>query len=123
VNQSLLVFSGVMQSLKVNSENVSQQLNSALFATDLADYLVKKGIPFRQSHKIVGQLVRWGIEHHCPLPEIPLTVYQEFSAAFAEDVQAVFNWQQSIARRDLAGGTGPNSVRRQIQSAKKFLES
>ncbi|MCI0515729.1 argininosuccinate lyase [candidate division KSB1 bacterium] len=120
VQQSVLVFTGVIQSLKINSEQIQTRLDSALFATDLADYLVKKGVPFRQSHKIVGQLVRWGIEHHCPLPAIPLAVYQEFSAVFAEDVQSVFDWQQSIARRDLAGGTGPNSVRQQIQAAKKL---
>ncbi len=122
VADSLQVFTGVIESLKVNEDRMRARLDTGLFATDLADYLVKKGIPFRKSHHLVGQMVRWGIENQCSLDKIPFEVYEQISPVFERSLYQIFDWKQSIEARDISGGTGFNSVKQQIEQAKKLLE-
>jgi argininosuccinate lyase len=122
VSDSLQVFTGVIESIKVNEHRMKARLDSALFATDLADYLVKKGIPFRKSHHLVGQVVRWGIENQCVLDKIPFEVYEQISPVFERSLYEIFDWKHSIEVRDLPGGTGFNSVKQQIEEAKRLLE-
>jgi len=88
-------------------------------ATDLADYLVRKGIPFRDSHEIVGKSVAYGIEVGKDLSDMTLTELQKFSAIITEDVFDTLSLEGSIAARNHIGGTAPE----QVQTAAKELLS
>lgn len=84
-------------------------------ATDLADYLVRKGVAFRDAHEIVGKAVRYCIEHNCDLSTLELTVFQQFSPLISEDVYALLTLEGSVAARHHLGGTAPVQVRAAIQ--------
>lgn len=122
VNASLEIFASLVSSLKINESRMADALNSLLLATDVADYLTRKGMPFRKCHEIVGQLVKWALDRKCSLAEIPFGIYQEASPLFAKDVYQIFNWQRSLDQRNLVGGTGKKSVETQIQQAKALIQ-
>jgi argininosuccinate lyase len=117
----LPIAAGVVGTLEVNSEQMAAALDDALLATDLADYLVRKGIPFRQSHGLVGQAVRRAEALSVSLKELSLDEYQAISPAFAEDVYDVFDFQKSVEARATTGGTAPNAVRVQIVQARALI--
>jgi argininosuccinate lyase len=83
-------------------------------ATDLADYLVKKGLPFRDAHETVAHAVKAAISHQVDLSELPLAVLQGFNASIEKDVYQVLSLRGSLNARDILGGTAPNQVRSQI---------
>lgn len=83
-------------------------------ATDLADYLVKKGLPFRDAHEIVAHAVKAAISHQVDLSELPLQVLQGFNPNIEKDVYDVLSLHGSLNARDIMGGTAPNQVRQQI---------
>lgn len=83
-------------------------------ATDLADYLVRHGVPFRTAHDIVGQTVRAASERGCGLEELPLDILKSFSDVIESDVYEVLKLEGSVNARDHLGGTAPNQVRRQV---------
>jgi len=114
------VFTKVMETLTVRRERIEKDLDPMLWATDLADYLVTKGVPFRQAHKTVGAIVKHCLEHKQRLPDMPLDKLREFSPAFAADAAQVFSWQQALRHRDLPGGAGPNSLAAQLEQARKI---
>jgi argininosuccinate lyase len=87
-------------------------------ATDLADYLVRKGVPFRDAHEVVGKAVRYGIERNKDLAAMELRELQQFSATIGEDVFQVLSLEGSVALRDHLGGTAPHQVRAAIQRAR-----
>jgi len=117
----LPVAAGVISTLKVDGARICAALNDALLATDLADYLVRKGVPFRQSHHLAGQAVRRAEELDVPLGDLTLADYQAIHPTFAEDVYQVFDFQRSVEARDVEGGTAPSAVRAQIEQAKGLL--
>ncbi|MFT6102784.1 MAG: argininosuccinate lyase [Granulosicoccus sp.] len=90
-------------------------------ATDLADYLVRKGIPFRDSHEIVGKSVAYGIEVEKDLSDMSLEELQQFSSKITADVFDVLTLEGSVAARDHLGGTAPNQVRKAVVTAKELL--
>jgi len=90
-------------------------------ATDLADYLVRKGIPFRDSHEIVGKSVAYGIEKDKDLSEMSLSELQQFSAEISEDIFDVLTLEGSVAARDHIGGTAPAQVTKAAEAAKQRL--
>lgn len=92
-------------------------------ATDLADYLVRKGIAFRDSHEIVGKSVAYGIETNKDLSEMTLEELQGFSTEITADVFDVLTLEGSVAARDHIGGTAPNQVRLAVETAKLLLEA
>ncbi|MFO1368059.1 MAG: argininosuccinate lyase [Marinagarivorans sp.] len=92
-------------------------------ATDLADYLVRKGIAFRDAHEIVGKAVGFGVQTQKDLAEMTLAELQQFSSAINQDVFAVLTLEGSVAARDHIGGTAPNQVRFAIAQAKEELAS
>ena len=92
-------------------------------ATDLADYLVKRGTPFRDAHEIVGQAVALCIEKSCDLSQLSLDELRTFSNVIVEDVFAVLTLEGSVAARDHISGTAPNRVRAAIDRAKRSLEA
>jgi argininosuccinate lyase len=82
--------------------------------TDLADYLVKKGLPFRDAHETVAHAVKAAVSHQVDLSELPLSVLQGFNPAIEKDVFDVLSLRGSLHARDILGGTAPVQVRRQI---------
>ncbi|MCE2773736.1 MAG: argininosuccinate lyase [Burkholderiaceae bacterium] len=84
-------------------------------ATDLADYLVKKGLPFRDAHEIVAHAVKAASSHPCDLSELPLTVLQGFHPSIGQDVYPVLSLRGSLEARNTLGGTAPSQVQAQIQ--------
>jgi argininosuccinate lyase len=91
-------------------------------ATDLADYLVRKGVAFRDAHEIVGKAVRLAIDSRRDLSELELLELQQFSPVVENDVYAVLTLQGSVASRDLIGGTAPKRVREAVRQARLELE-
>ncbi|WP_298003225.1 argininosuccinate lyase, partial [Anaerolinea sp.] len=118
----LPVVAGVLRTLEIHPEKMRTALDPAILATDLADYLVRKGVPFRQAHAMVGQIVRRAHELNLPLNELPLKEFQKVSPLFEKDVQGVFDFEASIAHRNVPGGTSPAAVKIQLQQARQFLE-
>lgn len=122
VADALTVFTGVISSMKIKPDVMRSKMNDALFATDIADYLVKKGLAFRESHRIVGELVKLSIESKCDLSMLPIETYKRLVPLFENDVYEIFDWEHSINLRNIDGGTGKDSVRRQIKIAKHILK-
>ena len=126
---ALPVAAGVVRTLKVNAETMAAALDDAMLATDLADYLVRRGVPFRQSHELVGRAVRRAEALGVPLHELPLAEFQAItsatlstsSEAFESDLYAVFDHRRSVEARDSYGGTATAAVRQQIERARSVL--
>jgi len=119
---SIAVFTRVLRTLTVKAGKIENQLDPFLFATDLADYLVRKGLPFRKAHNVAGRIVAYCIERKKSLSDLPLSVFQSFHQLFNRDVHRVFSWEHALAKREVEGGTGRKSVLRQIASAEKILK-
>jgi argininosuccinate lyase len=121
LKMELPIVAGVIGTLAVNSERMAAALDDGMLATDLADYLVRKGTPFRESHGLVGQVVRRAEELAVSLKELGLDEYQAIHPAFTEDVYEALSFQRSVEARDTEGGTAPSAVRAQIEQAKVLL--
>ena len=117
----LPIAAGVIRTLEVNAAHMAAARDDALLATDLTDYLVSKGVPFRKSHHLVGQVVRRSQELGVPLRDLSLADFQGIHPVFAEDVLKVFDFHRSVEARDTEGGTAPVAVQTQIEHAKATL--
>jgi argininosuccinate lyase len=91
-------------------------------ATDLADYLVQRGLPFREAHEVVGRAVRLGLERGCPLQALPLADLRALSPLFGPDLVHAVSVEASLAARGVYGGTGPEAVGRALAEARALLE-
>mgnify|MGYP005838381901 FL=1 len=120
---ALPVTAAVLREMTVHADRMAATLSPDLLATDLADYLVRKGMPFRQSHHVVGQAVRRAEELGLPLHRLPLAELQAISPLFAADVEAVWEYERSVERRDSPGGTARAAVLAQIAQAQALLEA
>ena len=119
---TLEVFAGMMKTLRVNAERTRQAAEEGyILATDVADYLVRKGVPFRQAHTIVGKLVSYAWDRGKGLHQLDLGEYQRFSTLFKEDVYAI-TVESSIAARNILGGTAPQQVEAQLARARSIVE-
>ncbi len=115
-------FADMVPALTVNADAMYQAARKGFAtATDLADYLVRKGVPFRDAHEIVGKAVRYGVEQGKDLSEMSLEELQRFSAAIGEDVYQVLTLEGSVAARSHYGGTAPEQVRAQVARARQRL--
>lgn len=117
------VMTGLINSLTLRPDQMAQQLEPGLLATDLADYLVKKGVPFRQAHGLVGRVVQLAENNGVPITELSLDDFHSIDERFGEDVLSVLTVESSIGSRNVTGGTGKTAVQEQIQQAKQLLES
>ncbi len=117
----LPVVSAVVSTMTVNTAKLRAALGEELLATDLAEYLVRKGLPFRQAHHVVGRAVREAQAEGVVLSALPLEGLRALSPHFDEDVRDVFSFERSVAMRSTTGGTAPEAVRRQIAAAKALL--
>lgn len=121
LEMTLPVVAGVVRTLRANPERMRAALDEGMLATDLADYLVRHGVPFRQAHHIVGALVKHAEARGVPLSALDHADYAAVSEAFGEDVQEVLNFEHSVQAREIYGGTGPQAVREQLAKAKQIL--
>lgn len=120
---SLLAFADMVPALKPNLANMREAaFRGFSTATDLADYLVKKGLPFRDAHEVVGKAVALGVQLGKDLSELELAQLQNFSALITEDVFAVLTLEGSVAARNHIGGTAPNQVSAAIERARIRLD-
>jgi len=119
---TLGVMAGMVRTLKVRPENTSKAVERGyILATDLADYLVKKGETFRTAHEIVGKLVGYAAEKGKSFTELSTGEYKKFSSLFNEDVCKI-SIKSSLAARDVVGGTAPKRVRQALARARKIIE-
>jgi len=112
---------GGIKTAEFVAENLESAIDTQLFATDLADYLVKKGVPFRETHGVVGRLVRLAEEEGLPLSELSIDALQNEHEAFEEDVVEVFDWERSVEVRDTIGGTSLRAVQEQLEEVSAQL--
>jgi argininosuccinate lyase len=120
---TLDVFQAMLPGMQLNEERVSSLASeSQMLATDLADYLVGKGMPFREAHGIMRQLSRYCDDENVSLQDLPLAEYQKLSDLFQDDVYDI-TAESSAAARDNPGGTAPNRVAAALLEAKKMLEA
>ncbi|MGZ5260108.1 MAG: argininosuccinate lyase, partial [Burkholderiales bacterium] len=122
LTMSLTVFTELLGGLEVNRDAMRQAVQQGYAtATDLADYLVKKGVPFREAHEAVAQAVRHAENRGKDLSELPLSDLQEFSALIGDDVFDALTLEGSLAARSHIGGTAPVRVKQAIAKARKSL--
>ncbi|MDN6185030.1 MAG: argininosuccinate lyase [Tetragenococcus koreensis] len=121
---SLEIMSDMIKTMKINTTNMQQATEKDFSnATELADYLANKGIPFRQAHEIVGKLVLECIQQGSYLQDIPLKKYQEISSVIEADVYDKLSATTAVKSRNSAGGTGFDQVKAQIEKARKELQN
>ncbi|MES9840944.1 MAG: argininosuccinate lyase [Candidatus Thiodiazotropha endolucinida] len=122
VKGSLKVFADMVPAIKCRKEAMRQAtMQGFATATDLADYLVRKGIPFRDAHEVVGRAVAFGVAEGRDLSQMKLQELQRFSSEIEADVFDILTLEGSLAARDHIGGTAPNQVRRAIARARERL--
>lgn len=123
VKLSLNAFIPMIETMNIIPENMREAAAKGFInATDCADYLVRKGIPFRDAYKITGEIVRSCIENNLTLETFPLEKYKEFSPKFEEDIFESINLETCIMQRKVAGGPSPESVKAQIEYTRKKLK-
>ncbi len=122
VKQCLAVFAPMIDTMTVLTANMRRAAsNGFINATDCADYLVKKGLPFRSAYKITGTIVAECIAKHTTLEELPLEAYKAHSDLFDSDLYPEISLEACVEKRISAGGTGAQSVQKQIEFIESFL--
>ncbi|MGQ9545722.1 MAG: argininosuccinate lyase [Dehalococcoidia bacterium] len=118
---SLEVLAGMIRSLKVNTERISQVMKTDyILATDLADYLVQKGMPFREAHGVVAKLSEYAMNKGKNFRELSLKEFRRFSPLFGNDVYDI-TLESSVAARNVVGGTSPQQVEKALRRAKRLI--
>ena len=113
----------LMRRLVVNKNVLAEAAEGGgMLATELADYLVTRGVPFREAHSITGQIVRFSLEQHRPLQQLTLKDLRGFSARFGEDVLSCLTVRGAIDRKGQIGGTARRRVEARIKELEKALK-
>lgn len=121
---TLEIYADMLRGITVNKANMRQAaFEGYATATDLADYLVKKGMPFRDAHEVVALAVKHAVSKNCDLSELPLQTLQQFSGQIAEDIFSVLTLEGSVASRNHVGGTAPQQVLQAIKRAKQAVRN
>lgn len=121
---ALDIYAGMISTMTVNGEHTRAVLESDFSnATDMADYLAKKGLPFRQAHAVVGNAVHYCIEHHKVLLDLSMEEFKAMSPLFEEDIKEALSIENCVKNRESYSGTGPKSVERQQTHAEKAIAS
>ena len=115
------IMAGLFRTLTLRPDKMAQQLEPNLLATDLADYLVKQGVPFRQAHHLVGEVVQLAENRGVPLTALTLADLQAVSEKFGAGATAVFNIATSLSSRSVTGGTSPQALQAQLEAAQTAL--
>ena len=117
----LPALAGAVATTTFRPDRIEAALDHQLLATDLADYLVRKGVPFRTCHEVVGRLVKLSEDTQTPLSELSVEQYAQIHPEFGADVLEVFDWTASVESRTSRGGTAPESVAIQMAKAREAL--
>ena len=121
---SLELFSHMMIGITANTEKMKADCNMGqITATDLADYLVERGVPFRKAHELVGKIVKHAESKDLQIFDLPISQLKKFSKAISEDVKSYLDPQEAIKARSLKGGTAPAQVKKQAALAHKLVKS
>ncbi|KAH9005192.1 argininosuccinate lyase [Lactarius hatsudake] len=121
VSSCLRIAEGVIGTLNVHPEKMRQALTMDVLATDLADYLVRKGVPFRETHHISGRAVALAESRKCQLNELTVADYKNLHAEFGDDVHEVFDFEASVERRQAIGGPSRVMISRQVAVLRERL--
>lgn len=117
----LPAFGGALTESSFRRDRMRAAVSSTMMATDLADYLVRRGATFREAHAAVGGLIRRAESEQCDLHELPPSAYGEAHPLFADDVSEALTATFSLAQREVEGGTGPDAVREQLAAARAAI--
>jgi argininosuccinate lyase len=113
----------IISSLKINKDRFREEIEgSFMLATDLADYLVKKGLPFRESHHVLGKIVKFASENKLKLNGIKIEKYKEFSPLFDEDILDLLSAEKCLYNKKTAGSPNPKFVSASIKKWKILLD-
>lgn len=119
---SLKIFAGMVETMAVKADVMKEAVNQDFSnATELADYLAAKGIPFREAHEIVGKLVLYCIHKNCYLLDLSLEEFKDACDKISDDVYNVLSPIEAVRRRNSYGGTGFEQVKIQLERAKKLI--
>lgn len=119
---ALDIYAGMINTMTVNGKHTREVLEHDFSnATDMADYLAKKGLPFRQAHAVVGNAVHYCIEHHKVLHDLTMEEFKSMSPLFEEDILEALKIENCVKNRESYGGTGPQSVERQKAHGKEAV--
>lgn len=121
VSDSIQIANGVLSTLNVDAAKMKAALDPFMLATDVADYLVRKGVPFRETHHISGRWVAKSEETGIPMNELSFKQLKAIDGRFEEDIAEAFVYETSVERRSAKGGTSKSSVLEQIQVIKAAL--
>lgn len=121
VGDSIQIATGVLSTLDIQPANMLRSLTPDMLATDLADYLVRKGVPFRETHHISGQVVALAEKEGRPMDKLSFEQLQGVDKRFEQDVLESFDYQKSVEARSAKGGTSKSAVMEQIEAVKKTL--
>jgi len=124
VKMCLPVFTKMIETMKIKKENMLRAAQGGFTnATDMADYLVKKGIPFRNAHEIIGKMVLYCIENNKAIEELDMSEFKSFSELIEEDVYEEISLSKCVSGRNLPGGPAKESVMASIENGLKFLST
>ncbi|KAH9952157.1 argininosuccinate lyase [Amylocystis lapponica] len=123
VSASFKIAEGVVATLEVHAGKMREALTMDMLATDLADYLVRKGIPFRETHHISGRAVALAEARKCQLNQLSLQDYKSLNEKFEEDVASVFDFEASVERRESIGGPSRIMIERQVSVLRATLDN
>lgn len=113
----------MVETMQANVERMRQAASKGFInATDCADYLTKKGVPFREAYGVIGGLVKYCIEHKLTLEEVPLDTYVEFHELFEEDIFEVIQLETCVNKRNIEGGPAPEAVKKQLERLKMSIK-
>lgn len=123
VKGCIALFHGMLETMELKKENMEKSAkNGFTNATDAADYLVKKGVPFRDAHSIVGELVLFCVKHQSSLDEMPLEEYQKISPVFEQDIYEAISMKTCVETRNTIGAPGSEAMTKVLEIQKKYLE-
>ena len=119
---SIQIATGVLSTLTIFPEKMKAALTPDMLATDLADYLVRKGVPFRETHHISGRVVALAEKEGVPMDKLSLQQLRDVDKRFSDDVMQSFNYESSVEKRTVLGGTSKSSVEEQIDRIQEMLQ-
>ncbi|KAK4688909.1 argininosuccinate lyase, partial [Tremellales sp. Uapishka_1] len=121
VSAALRIAEGVIATLTINREKMEAALTMDMLATDIADYLVRKGVPFRETHHISGRSVALAEQTQCQISDLTLDQWKSLSEHFDESVFDVFNFETSVEKRNAIGGPAREMIQRQVNKAREVI--
>lgn len=123
VKGCIALFNGMLETMELKKVNMEKSAkNGFTNATDAADYLVKKGVPFRDAHSIVGELVLFCVKNRISLDEMPLEEYQKISPVFEQDIYEAISMKTCVETRNTIGAPGQEAMKKVLEIQKKYLE-